>query len=212
MNKFKAFIFDFDGVIIDSETKKFNDVKEVLSEYGYNLSDDVFNNFIGKKRDFFIEEYYPDISLNERNEIVNKFREKGQDPKGYILIQGINELILYLKSNNYKIAIATGSSKTFVSSILDRFNLQDVFDVIVTGDDTMKSKPDPDCFNIAIEKLNVPACNIVIVEDSIAGVEAAKKTDSFVIGLNTYLTKADLSVADVCFKDHVEILEYFIRK
>ena len=203
----KAVIFDFDGVIVDSETKKFNDLTFVLKEYNLHINFNDFQNFIGKKRGFFLKQKF-DLPDNKIRKIMENIRNLDMvNIKNYKLIKGIKELLIFLYSKKIKIVITTGSKKLFVQKILEEYNLTKYFDFIISGELFIKSKPDSECYQITMDKLEINHKDCVIIEDSIAGVLAAKKTNIPVWGLTTYYTNNELK-ADKFFKDHAELLNY----
>ncbi len=192
----KHVVFDFDGVIIDSERQKFSDLKEILSEYNYTLKNSEFRNFIGKKRGQFLKEKeIPDI-----DEIMIKVHKKDSESNNLKLVEGLKEFLVFLKNKNLQMHIATGSSKDFVLSLLDKHHLTLYFSEIITGDDVKESKPDP---RIYLEiKNRLINQKIIVIEDSPAGVKSAKNAGLFVIGLGN-----DLG-ADIEFSTYKEIIDY----
>ena len=204
----KGIIFDFDGVIVDTETKKFSDLRGIMRKKGYSISNDIFPDFVGKKTFFFLNEKFPDISKKDFEDIMNKRRKLQHEQIGKNkLIAGIENLLYFLKKNNIKIGIATGSGKEFVEKILEINKIKDFFDFLVTGEDFSSSKPDPECFLKAIEKIKLPKEEIIIIEDSIAGITAAKSIDVKVFAIRTYLKNEELQKADKIFKNHFDLLE-----
>lgn len=206
----KAFIFDFDGVIIDSENKKFEDLKTILRKRNIVLQKNLFKSMIGKKTGAFLTEKFPELSSAEIKKITTLLREKrSKEVEKFKLIAGISNLLKYIKSKNYKIAITTGSENSLVRKILKIHDLEKYFEVFVTGEEFRKSKPDPECYEITFKKINLGKENIVVVEDSVAGIEAAKKIGLKVFGVKTYLE--NLPGVDAEFSDHNELLE-FLKK
>jgi HAD superfamily hydrolase (TIGR01509 family) len=206
----KAFIFDFDGVIADTETVRMNDLKELLKTK--NLADFDFNKAIGTKTAFFLEQTFPELKKEEIVEIVKKVRNlRFVHAEEYKLIAGLQELLTFLKKQDYTIAITTGSEKKLVEKILEINKLSNYFDILVTGEDFTKSKPDTECFEITLKKLNLEPKEVVVIEDSVAGIQAAKSLGCKVFGLKTYFDENQLSQADQVFQDHTEILD-FLKK
>lgn len=93
-----------------------------------------------------------------------------------------------------------------INKILDLNNLNE-FDIIVSGEEFNSSKPDPECYSITLKKLKLKPEEVIIVEDSPAGIQAAKSLGIKVFGLGTYFDKKTLDV-DPFFLDHTEILNY----
>lgn len=176
-NKIKAIIFDFDGVIINSERKKFNQLKRILRKEGIKLRESHFKRMIGKKTEQFLKECFRDeLSQRRISEIVAKRRnELRRHPAKYgTMIAGTRKIILKL-SKKYDLAIATGTEKRIVTILLKRMKLNKAFKVIITGNDVKESKPNPAVYRKALTRLHVKSKNAVVVEDSPAGILAAKR-------------------------------------
>ncbi|MGE0793084.1 MAG: HAD family hydrolase [Candidatus Woesearchaeota archaeon] len=204
----KTIIFDFDGVIVDTENKKFTDLKILLKQQDYVLKKEYFSDMIGKKTDVFILEKFPNIKKNILKKIISERRkEQNKNIDKYKLIKGIKKLLNYLKSKNIKIGLTTGSKKQFVLKILEKNKLESFFDVYVTGEDFKSSKPNPECFKLTLKKLNASPKKTIIVEDSNAGIQAAKKTNAFVFGVNTY-KNLNSKIINNLFDNHLDILKY----
>lgn len=113
------------------------------------------------------------------------------------VLSGANEFIDYLKSKGIKTAVGSASKNTPL--ILEKTKLAGKFDAVSCGLDTTKSKPDPEVFLIAVKKLGVAPCDCVVVEDSDAGIEAAKTGGMYAIavGAAEYNPKADVAIKDL---------------
>ena len=113
------------------------------------------------------------------------------------VISGANEFIDYLKSKGIKTAVGSASKNTPL--ILEKTKLAGKFDAVSCGLDTTKSKPDPEVFLIAENKLGIAPCDCVVVEDSDAGIEAAKTGGMYAIavGAAEHNPKADVAVKDL---------------
>ncbi len=195
MKNIEHAVFDFDGVIVDSERKKFADLQEILKKYAYVLSDSKFKQFIGKKRGRFLQE----IGISNSNELMKEVHEKDRDYKDIQLIDGLLEFLEFLQKRDIMMHIATGSSKEFVLSLLEKHNISQYFSKIITGDDVQESKPNPKIY--LVMKKELQSENIVVIEDSPAGVTAAKKADLFTIGLGLN--------ADIELRTYEELIDYF---
>jgi beta-phosphoglucomutase len=205
----KAIIFDFDGVIVDTEKKKFNDLKKILKKQNILLKKNSFSDMVGKKTDLFLKEQFPNIKKTIFNKIIDERRkEQNKNIEKYKLIKGIKKLLNYLKLKNVKIGLTTGSKKQFVLKILEKNKINYFFDIIVTGEDFISSKPNPECFKLTLKKLKVSSKETIIIEDSKAGIQSAKLTGSKVFGLNTYNNISSKTGANKIFNTHIDILNY----
>jgi HAD superfamily hydrolase (TIGR01509 family) len=204
----KGIIFDFDGVIADTEKKKFEDIKKILSKNNLKIVQSDFPDFIGKKTDFYIKQKFPNLPKDKLNKILAE-RKKLQfkNLKKNKLLPGIILLLKYIKSEKYKIALVTGSKKRFVKKILIMYNILKYFDAIITGEDFKTSKPNPECYKKALKKTGLKPSEVIIIEDSPAGISAGKRINAKVFAVETYLDKTKFNMADKSFKNSFEILK-----
>lgn len=193
-------VFDFDGVIIDSERQKFADLKDILNTYNYNLNDSEFRNFVGKKRGQFLKEK----KITHIDEIMKKAHKLDQIHTDLPLIDGVKQFLMFLKNKNIKMHIATGSSKEFVLFHLDKHAICSYFSQILTGDDIKESKPHPKIY-LEIKK-RLDNQHIIVIEDSPVGVQSAKQAGLCVIGLG------NSTGADTEFLTYNQIRDYLESK
>lgn len=205
-NMKSAIIFDFDGVIIDSESIRYKTYKELfLKEYSVELPDkDV--TFVGRTPSenmvYFLKMYNLKGNVNElmdkRKELLNNVFSKKENIKP---IPGLFGLLKQLQSNEIKLAIASSSSEEYVTNILKYLNLADTFDVVVTGDMVTKGKPDPEIFIKVVNMLNEKRESCVVIEDAINGIAAAKAAGIKVIAITSFFSREELSSADKIVDD-----------
>lgn len=205
-----AVIFDFDGVIIDSEPIRYETYKKLfLEEYSIALpdKDDVI---IGRTHRENIAYFLKKNNLkgnigklmDKRNNLLKSAFLKKENIKPF---PGLFTLLKQLQLHKIKLAIASSSNKGYIYNILDCLHLADVFDVIVTGDMVAKGKPDPEVFIQAANKLNKKKENCVVIEDSLQGIAAAKAADMKVIAITSSFSREELSSADKVIDDFIQI-------
>jgi HAD superfamily hydrolase (TIGR01509 family) len=133
----------------------------------------------------------PDLHAR-KNEIMTELIEEGRlDPR-----PGSVRLLSELESAGCALAVATTGSRSWVERLLDGLFGDTHFDVIVTGDDVEERKPDPEAFTLAVERLDVPADGVVVVEDSGEGLEAAVAAElCCAVVVNGYTADHELSAA-----------------
>ena len=128
------------------------------------------------------------------------------------LVDGVMEFIEYLKNNNYKIGLVTSSQDFKMKRALDILNLSKTFDTEVTAARITKGKPNPACYLLAAEDLNVSPSECVVFEDSFHGKRAGKDAGMRVVGVSTTISenelqgKADFIISD--FSDLKQVIEY----
>lgn len=201
---FKAAIFDLDGVIVNTVPLHFKAWQKMFKGYG---------------KDFTFEDYKEKVDGIPRADgaraILNNISEdelkKASDKKqGYFLeylesekipvYNTTTDLIKDFKEKDLKIAVISSSKNCL--PILKKLGLTSLFDVIITGNDVTKGKPDPQVFFMAAEGVSVKSAECVVFEDAVLGVEAAKRADMKCVGIDRYgeperLNKADLVVSDL---------------
>lgn len=209
------FIFDMDGTIFDTEKFYYQTWLEIAKKEGFifGLEDKV--RLSGKQSNESIAYMVENFSMDEKEAIrirknLNELREKKFNELDYSLKKpGLLNLLSYLRENNKNIALASSSIKSRIDFLLDREGVRDYFDEIISSDDITKGKPDPQIFNLAMEKIGADKNKTYIIEDSLAGVKAAKKSGAKVV-LIIDLDESELikSQADLVFSSLDEFLSY----
>ena len=211
----KAIIFDMDGVIIDSEPIHFESDKMTMNDYEIEIADNELNDYVGVSNPVMWTELRDKYKLSGS---VEELLEKQLNYKKQLFgnrklepIVGIKELLDELKSNEVKIGLASSSSRVFIEMILNNLKITKFFDVIISGEEVLKSKPAPDIFLKAAEMLDLEPSNCIVIEDSEHGVKAAKLANMKCIGFkNPNSGKQDLSLADmvVCSIKEIDYRNY----
>lgn len=211
----KAFLFDLDGVIVDTAVFHFKAWKKLTNLLGFDI-DQEFNeslkgisrmdslNEILKKGNLKIsmEEKlkYAEIKNSWYLELVNQMTEKD-------ILPGVKEFLNV--SRNLGIKIALGSASKNAMLILEKTGILSFFDAIIDGNHVSKSKPDPEVFLKGAEALQVLAKNCIVFEDAFAGVQAAKAAQMKAVGIgdSQVLTNADFVLKGLFEIGPIEILE-----
>jgi len=207
----KAVIFDMDGVIIDSEPIHLQQNQELFHKWQLNLEKDINLTLIGTNSNFKwkkLKKLYnlpmsvADLIKLDRGNYLKHLKDNSQNLKP---ITGSLKLIKNLSQANYKLALASSAPIEVIDIIIDTFKIRDCFDVIVSGDFVARSKPEPDIFLLAANKLRVNVGSCLVIEDSKNGILAANKAKMKTIGYQgSNIYHQDLSQADLIinsFKD-----------
>lgn len=199
----KAFIFDMDGVIIDSEPIHNKVLAAKLTKYNIPTKDINFDKFIGMASTEVFSHFIVNYQIPHTAEELTLSHM--QEFKDYLCshklqaIEGIIPLLDELKSQKIALAIASSSPLDIIKHVVKSFNIDDYFQVLVSGEDLPQSKPAPDIYLDTARKLNVLPEECVVLEDSKNGSIAAKKAGMFCIGFkNLNSGNQDLSYADIC--------------
>lgn len=200
----KAVIFDFDGVIVDSEELHYKAFAEVLKSFGKDLTKDVYySRYLGfsdaECLPAFAEDFGLDLSGGTGREFLDsKVRIFDQIAGGdNTIIAGAPEFIMMLQSQGIRIAMNTGALRSDVRLLLSGSDLLDAFEVVVSADDVAKGKPHPDGYLLAVDQLNgsgdgsVTADDCIVIEDSMWGLDSARKAGlkHRIAVTNTYTAK-----------------------
>ena len=207
MNKI-GFIFDLDGVIVDTAKYHYLAWKKLANELGFDFTEEQNELFKGVSRKRCLEILLDIGKVKATQEQFDAWMvEKNDDYLRYIenmdaseILPDVTKVLKYLKSK--EVPIALGSASKNAKPILEKVGLLSYFDVIVDGNSVTKAKPDPEVFLIAARKLGVRAKDCVVFEDAVAGIEAANNAEMTSIGIGDARV---LSGADYNFKDFTEI-------
>ncbi len=214
MNK-KGFIFDLDGVIVDTAKYHYLAWKKLANQLGFEFTEEQNELFKGVSRKRCLEIL---LEIGNREATKEEFDtwmiDKNVDYLEYIknmdaseILPDVPKILQFLKENN--VPIALGSASKNAQPILEKVGLLHYFDTIVDGNNVTKAKPDPEVFLLAAKQLNVLPENCVVFEDAVAGVEAANAANMVSIGIgdNKVLTEAQFN-----FVDFTEINTHFIKE
>lgn len=215
MDKIEAVVFDMDGVIFDTENVYLDTWTKIFQKYGYKMTKDLYVTVMGRGRKNVIEtflkvygQYLPIMEMyREKDKQIEQAVKMGQVPTKL----GALEILKYLKDSDYKIALATSAKRERAMLQLKKYNIEEVFDVIICGDEITNGKPEPEIFLKAAEKLSINPVNCIVIEDSSAGIKAAYKAKMTGIHVED-LKEADEEILKYChknFKNLLEIKEYF---
>lgn len=195
----KAFLFDFDGVIVDTEHYYTEFWAEQGKIYFPELKD--FALIIkGRSLKTIYDEYF--VNMPQAKIDIEKALIEQEKSMVYNYIDGVENFLSQSK-DCVKIALVTSSSQRKMNNVYRELpHIESVFDVIITANDISKSKPNPECYKTAAQRLGFSVEECIVFEDSIAGVVAGKEAGMKVIGLSTTVEKDILSqYADVVIED-----------
>jgi beta-phosphoglucomutase len=218
MNK-KAFIFDLDGVIVDTAKYHFLAWQKIASELGIEFTPEHNEQLKGVSRvrslDIILDLGQIEATQEEKNRWLV---QKNEDYLSYLvnmnfseILTGVIPILQFLKENQQGIAL--GSASKNARPILEKTGIISYFDAIVDGNDVANAKPDPEVFVQAARLLNISNENAIVFEDSVAGIQAANiaKMTSVGIGEATILHEAKYIFKDFTYMD-TSFVEALIKK
>lgn len=211
----KGFIFDLDGVIVDTAKYHYLAWKKLANSIGVDFTEVQNEQLKGVSRIKSLEKIlsWADKTISE-DQFMELMARKNDEYLSYIskmdeseILPDVANVLDYLIEN--KQSIALGSASKNAREILKKVNLYDKFAVIVDGNDVTEAKPNPEVFLIAANKLGVVSENCVVFEDSVAGVQAANIAKMISIGIGQ---KKVLHEADDVFTDFTEMSIDYINE
>ncbi len=216
---FDAIIFDFDGVILDSEPLHYKACCQVLTIFGIKLSyKEYIENYLGLAD----KDMFPKLLSNKNyafsaGAITGMIQEKNSAYLSIInshaklpMIDHFEQFLFNMAPQVKKMAICSGSAKTEIEAVLSKVRqgeLQSYFNVIVTSEDVKIGKPSPEGYILSAQKLNITPSRCLVIEDTPIGVQAAKDAGMSAIGLLTTYEKHQFLKADKVVTGFKQLLE-----
>ncbi len=208
--KLQAVVFDFDGVIIDTEKARYEAIQEIFAGYGQKLPLHVWIKSVGRAAyaidpfDYLRSVTDEKLDLDLLKSIHKKIEIDLADTLP--LLPGVSERIQEVKNNGGLLAVASSSSRAWVEGHLKKRGLLKYFSAIVCRDDTIRHKPDPEPYSTALKLLKCLPENSFAIEDSPLGIASAKAAGLKCIAVGCSLTRdLDLSNAHYVFNTLSEV-------
>jgi HAD superfamily hydrolase (TIGR01509 family) len=200
-NRIRALIFDFDGLILETETPAFRAWDEIFRDHGVSLSREKWFDYIGREGGWFDVYGHLEELLGKPvdRELVKTRRSARRDElvNAAELLHGVVALFREAKARGLKVGIASSSGRDWVCGHLERLGFLEGWDSIVCRADAQRAKPAPDLYLRVVEALGVAPHEAIALEDSPNGVAAAKAAGLWCVAVPNDLTRAlDLRHAD----------------
>ena len=192
MTKIKGLIFDFDGLIFDTELPNLHSWQEVYRNYGFELPFEKYVLVIGTdESEFNPLTYLQDLTGNsiDLSSVSREYRcILNRKLTSAELMPGVKEYISEAKAFGLSTAIASSSSDEWVYGHLDHLGVKQYFDFIITAGSSYPAKPDPAVYIESLNKLGALSTEIIAFEDSINGVRAARAANIFCVAIPNSVT------------------------
>lgn len=208
----KAIIFDLDGVICFTDKFHYKAWKQMADELGVYFDERINDRLRGVSRmdslDIILERYEgKSLTLEEKEKLAAKkndiYRKLLETMTPSDVTDEVRNTLAELRKRGYKLSL--GSSSKNAKFILEKIELMDAFDAISDGTNIKKSKPDPEVFLKGAEFLGVNPIECLVVEDAIAGVDAAKSGNMMAAGLGEAKDYEKTDYPLSCFSDLLKI-------
>jgi beta-phosphoglucomutase len=214
MNK-KAFIFDLDGVIVDTAKFHFLAWKKLADSLNINFTHEINEQLKGVSRVRSLEIILSQGNVQASQEDKNNWLvQKNEDYLTFVhqmdkseILPRVEEVLQFLKTNHQYVVL--GSASKNARPILEKVNILHYFDALVDGNDVTNAKPDPEVFLQGANQVQVAYKDAIVFEDSVAGIQAANVAGMTSVGIGE---KEVLHESDFCFRDFTEMSNDFIMQ
>ena len=174
MGRIKAIITDFDGTLVNTFNANFYAYHGAFKQYGYELTRDQYKECYGLRYDAFCDKM--DIKQDDRKPIKELKKKIYPEFFDYLTIN--QNLLTFIRASHIlygvKTCIASTATKENLYNVLKYFEIEDAFDIIITGENVSKGKPDPEVYLKALNLLECDTDEAIVFEDSKVGCEAAE--------------------------------------
>jgi HAD superfamily hydrolase (TIGR01509 family) len=205
--EFTAIVFDFDGLLADSEPLQIRAWQEFLATFDKKLDHDLLNDMFGLRvmdssrlvQQRLALPITPDEVMSGRDEIFLELVATELP-----LMTGARELVTWIRDETpLRQALATSGHRRYIGAALSVADLEDAFEIIVTGDDVTNGKPHPEIYQTAADKLGVPPADCVALEDAPHGIRSAKTAGMTCLAIPNEMTESipGLDEADAILPD-----------
>lgn len=208
----KAFLFDFDGVITDSEPYVFEVLKQMIKDnFGIELPYSDINMTIGcsdkKVAEYIANEYHIDYSVELSEKLKKNYPDYYFEYEGIKPFPYLRDLLSILKDSGRKVAIVSSTDRAHLEAALSRMGLSVFIDTIISGSDVQNKKPSPEPYLKGLEALSVDKQDAVVIEDSPTGIQSAVNAGIDCIGFEGSEVKQDTEKASIIIASYKEMIE-----
>ncbi len=210
----RLIIFDFDGVLVNTEYTTFNFYRELLPSYDIFLKEADFKYKIGRKSiDFFKDVLGDKFNQALADELIAIKRDAFiKDVEKYLVpLEGAFALLEACKQAGLFMAIGSQNEKPLIQKAVDVFNIRKYFKVITSLQDIQHKKPNPEAFFLVTSSLDIPPRESVVIEDAPVGIKAAKNGGFKSIGITTSFSEKELQEANLIINSMTDLSPVLLR-
>lgn len=216
--RIRAVIFDMDGLLVDTEPLHHQSWKSLFKDEFHRPLPPVYINFLGRKEEEVMTQLVHSINVQANIKELVKIKHQIYHElikRGVTFMPGARKLINDLKGR-YVLALSTSSTKECANIILKKLQIEDTFNVVVTGDDVTEGKPNPEIYHLIRSILEIASSECLVLEDTENGVNSAKNAGMWCIAVpNQYTKHGDFSRANLIMESLADVnhhlLESFIK-
>lgn len=214
----KAILFDHDGTLVDSETTHYQLWNGVLEPYGVSLSSELYGRHCSGTPTTEIASYMVDrFGLRVRPSVLAGAKESAMRQylleQAYPLMPGALDAIRYFRNRGLRLGLVSGAIRESIEASLRAHNIVGIFATVVSADDVLRTKPAPDCYLLALQRLGVDPAECLAVEDTESGVAAAAGANITCLAVPSALAgDNDFSAAKAIFQDLAEATRWVAER
>lgn len=189
--RLRAVLFDMDGLMVDTEPLYWEVAREMAARRGRVVNDDTLRQMMGRSRTESMTVYRNALGLAESVESLLEERESAmldRYARGVEPLPGLLELLAFLTQQGIRRAVCTSSPRKFTQVLLPAIGVAASFEVMQTGDEVVRGKPDPEIYQRCLGRLGLLGHEAVVLEDTEAGCRAGYAAGCRVIAVPTHLT------------------------
>lgn len=197
MAKFKAALFDLDGVVFDTEPQYTQFWGAQCREF-HPEQPGLEHQIKGQTLTQIYDKYFSG-ELEQKRELITKRLDEFEQHMSFDFVEGFESFVNDLRSHGVKTAVVTSSNKAKMQSVYDKVSVfKSLFDEILTAEDFTQSKPDPDCYEKGAARFGALRSECIVFEDSFNGLKSGMAAKMVVVGLST--TNAAEAIRPLCHK------------
>ena len=196
----KAVIWDMDGVIADTAPYHLRAWQEVFRERGVKFTEEDFKHSFGQRNDTIIGKTLGEEISQEEIDAISDKKEtsfRSRIKRNLKPLPGVTKLITSLKEHGFKTALASSATIENIHLLSTGLGIKNCFQTIISDKDVAEGKPSPQGFLLAAQRLGVEPGNCIVIEDSVAGVTAAKRAGMHCLAITNTHPKRSLKQADL---------------
>lgn len=213
----KGIIFDFDGVVTDSEPPYIEALVCFMQSLGIDVTFEELQHVVGQNilaiATELVDTYHLDMTPEEFNRRSMGIYSEHTDIRDFRPMAGLYEFLERCKEKGVRLCVASSSEYDYLYTIMDNLKIRDCFEYVLSGHSLPRSKPDPLIYNLAAERMGIDKKDLMIIEDSCNGIRAGVAAGIYTVGFKGSRVIQDTSTADkevYSFKEITDILEQSI--
>jgi HAD superfamily hydrolase (TIGR01509 family) len=189
---FQAILFDMDGVVINTEAAVIAFWEKIAAQYGVKITPaDYDTHVFGRPCAQSLDVLFPHLTAAERADVF-AVEQDFEINQVYTATPGVIGFLRALDEANIPRALVTSGEMWKVDEVMRQLGIRDLFTTMVTAEDTPQGKPDPTCYRLGAQRLNVPPEDCLVFEDSVSGVQAALGAGAYCVGVRPARTAPTL--------------------